>query len=110
MRDRHGRSISAGSSHSSAFTGFRGLTTVAAAAAAVALLVSGCGGRSRPGPHAAASPSATAAAGKLPQPTPFAALKGLPIDTTAPADGTVVHPIAPVTVAAVPGGPSLAIL
>lgn len=113
MRDRLGRSISANSAnslHSSLFAGSRRLTTAAVTAAAVALLVSGCGGKSRPGHHAAASPSASPATGKLPQATTFAALKGIPTDIAAASDGTVVHPIAPVPVSATPGGPSVAIL
>jgi lipoprotein-anchoring transpeptidase ErfK/SrfK len=88
--------------------GSRSLTTGAAVAAAVAMLVTGCGGKSPS--HSGPSSAAGAPAGKLPLVTTFATLKDVPKDTTAAADGTVVHPTQALPVSATPGGPAVATL
>lgn len=108
-RDRLGCLFYPRSSHSS-FRGSCGLPAMAVTAAAIALLVVGCGGKDRPDHHSAVSASRGPAAGGLPQATTFANLKGIPADIAAPADGTVVHPTAPLPVSAVPGGPPVATL
>lgn len=103
MRNRRGRSGSMG--------GARGLAVVVSGVA-VAGLIAGCGGKSEPdaGRSSGAKGGAPAAAGKLPQATTFTNLKGIPTDVAAPADGTVVHPTAPLPVSATPGGPAVATL
>jgi lipoprotein-anchoring transpeptidase ErfK/SrfK len=78
-------------------------------AAAVAMVIAGCGGKD----HSAKSTVAPSASiGKLPQTTTFATLSGIPqeADSTATGDGTVIHPTAPVSVSATPGGPPVAVL
>jgi lipoprotein-anchoring transpeptidase ErfK/SrfK len=84
---------------------------VASGLVAVAVLATGCGGKSQPGGgHSAASASASAPGGKLPQATTFTDLKGIPTDLTAAADGTVLHPTTSLPVSATPGGPPVAVL
>jgi lipoprotein-anchoring transpeptidase ErfK/SrfK len=110
MRDRPGHSLSPASRRALS-TESCGIRTVVVTAAALALLLSGCGAGSRPPRHAAATASAgVPAAGHLPQATTFADLKGIPTDTAAATDGTVVHPVVPLPVSATPGGPPVAIL
>jgi hypothetical protein len=106
MWDRRGRS-------GSRYLSWNGMlrSTTAVAVAAVAIFVAGCGGEHRPdGVRSAGTASESPAGGKPPQATTFTDLGGIPTDTAAAADGTVVHPIAPLPVSATPGGPPVAIL
>jgi lipoprotein-anchoring transpeptidase ErfK/SrfK len=82
--------------------------TVAAVVAATAMLAAGCGNGHAAG-SAGGRPTATAG---LPQATTYTTVKGLAQDTDQDAgmNGDVVHPTAPVTVSATPGGPPVAVL
>ncbi len=81
---------------------------VGAVAAATVMLVAGCGGKA----HTSAPSQSrdTPAAGGLPQATTFVTLKGVPTDTTATGDGTVVHPMSALPVSVTAGGPAVAVL
>jgi lipoprotein-anchoring transpeptidase ErfK/SrfK len=78
-------------------------------AAAGAMVIAGCGGKDHSAEPSVAPRVSTA---KLPQTTTFATLHGISqeADSTATGGGTVVHPTAPVSVSATPGGPPVAVL
>ena len=108
MSNRTSRTCPGRTASSCAVGGSRSLTVGAAAAVAIATLVAGCGGKE----HKSASTDVrdTPAVGGLPQATTFVTLKGVPTDTGAAGDGTVVHPTSVVPVSATAGGPAVAVL
>lgn len=79
-------------------------------AAAIGLFVPGCGSDGQSHPAASESAAGRPVVGSLPQATTFATLKGIPRDTDAAADGTVMHPTEPLPVSATPGGAPVAVL
>jgi lipoprotein-anchoring transpeptidase ErfK/SrfK len=86
----------------------RGFTVGALVVAVTATSAAACG-KDTPDKTPSGLP---AAAAKLPQATTFTTLKGLPLDTdlNSAGKGTVVHPLADMTVSATPGGPPVAVL
>lgn len=86
----------------------RSFTVGALVASVMATSLAACGNGHSKKP----SSGLPASAAKLTQATTFTTLKGLPLDTdlNSAGDGTVVHPLADMTVSATPGGAPAAVL